>query len=362
MKAYRVSTSALRHNAEVLRERTDAEIIAVLKGNGYGLGLVQYAKTLRELGFDFFAVADISEAVKLRENGFDAEILLLTPTSLDEEISALLRYGIIASVGSFEGAKKLNDAAKKEGIKARVHLKIDTGFGRYGFSPSEMAPLGQALGDWENLLVEGVFSHFSNAFAKSAKKTKQQLKNFLSCTEILEDMGYDLGIRHIANSCAFWRYPKTHLDAVRVGSAFLGRLPFPTPELCRVGELISRVAEVRTLPQGHTVGYADTYKTKRLTQIAVIPVGYKDGFGTERSRDTFRFSDFLRYFKQDIRLAFRHGFTVTINGEAAPVIGRIGMFHAVADVTGMSVKTGDEVVLPVNPLLVDSDLVRIYEE
>lgn len=361
MKAYRVSTTDLRHNAEVLRGKTESEIIAVLKGNGYGLGLVQYAKFLREIGFDFFAVADISEAVKLRENGFDAEILLLSPTSLEGEIEALLRYGIIASVGSFEGAMRLNEAAKREGIKARVHLKIDTGFGRYGFAPGEMTHLGQALETWENLLVEGVFSHFSNAFGKSAKKTRNQLDAFLDATGILEDMGHDLGIKHIANSCAFWKYPETHLDAVRIGSAFLGRLPFRTTELRRVGELISRVAEVRTLPEGHTVGYADTYKTKRLTQIAVIPVGYKDGFGTEKSRDTFRFFDFLRYLKQDIFQIFRHGFTVTINGEAAPIIGRIGMFNAVADVTGMSVKTGDPVVLPANPLLVDSDLVRIYE-
>ena len=154
------------------------------------------------------------------------------------------------------------------------------------------------------------------------------------------------------------------MDAVRIGSAFLGRLPIAnTLSLNRIAYMQSRVCEIKTLPKGHNIGYANTCITKQETRIAVIPVGYKDGYGMAKVNDAFRFSDMCRYVFHNIMAFFRdNAHYVTIGNKKCRLLGRISMFNIIADVTNTDVQIGDEVILECNPILIDSGIVREYIE
>ena len=155
------------------------------------------------------------------------------------------------------------------------------------------------------------------------------------------------------------QFPETHLDAVRLGSALLGRLPvFNEYNLKKIAYLESEVLSVRRLSGDHNIGYGNTYKTRGVTDIAIIPVGYKDGFMTEKSQDTFRIRDVLRTMFNDLK-AFNRKYYVEINGKNYRIVGRVGMYNTVVDVTGSQVKKGDKVKLNINPLLINSNIINV---
>lgn len=362
MKQYIVNRSDLIYNIQAICQRAgNARVIGVLKGQGYGLGLLEFASLLRENGVTFFAVSELEEAIALREAGFDNDILLLTATTLEGDLRTCMEYSIIAAVGSIQGLATLNRLAQEKGCLARAHLKLDTGFGRFGFICEDIDQAAAAVKQAKQVQVEGVFSHFSFSFSSSRKDVQAPYDKFLHCVAVLEQNGITGLMRHICNSCAFLHYPDMHLDAVRIGSAFLGRLPLSnTYGLKRIGALHSQVIEVKTLPKGYTVGYANTYKTKRDTKIAIVPVGYKDGFGVEKSNDTFRLMDILRYLYHDLR-SLGKTLQVQVNGKPARIIGRVSMYNIVLDVTGMDIHAGANVILPANPILVSRDIPRIYQ-
>lgn len=361
MKQYVINKSDLLHNIDVIRQKAStAKVIAVLKGNGYGIGLLPFAEALSDKGIDFFAVSEVGEGVSLRENGFEGDILLISALADEGEIRKCINRNIIMSVGSDASYANIASIAEEVGKGARVHIKVDTGFGRFGFAPDKADEVLRCIGKYTNIIAEGVYSHLSFSFSDKRKDVQSQFDKFIAFTSALEDGGVKL-MRHICNSCAFMQYEDMHLDAVRVGSAFLGRLPLADKGgLRRIGKLIADVVEVKALPKGHFVGYANTFKTKRDTKIAVVPIGYKDGFGIEKSRDTFRLFDIIRYIYHDLMsIGYKH--TVTIGGKSFPIIGRISMCNVVADVTGADIKPGDIAEADANPITLGADVERIYE-
>lgn len=362
MKQFVVSQADLVHNIRAIRNRAgNAQIIGVLKGQGYGLGLLEFAELLRKEGIAFFAVSELEEAIALRNAGFTNDVLLLTATTLEEELRQCIAHDIIVAAGSVRGFATLERLSAELQKNARVHLKLDTGFGRFGFTPEEMGQAVQSIQQAPHLQVEGVFSHFSFSFSAKRKDVQIQYDKFMDCIAQLEANGIGPLTRHICNSCAFLQYPDMHLDAVRIGSAFLGRLPLPGDfGLKRIGTLQAQVIEVKRLPKGATVGYANTYTTRRETEIAVVPVGYKDGFGVEKSNDTFRLMDILRYMYHDFR-KLGSKLTVQVKGKSARIIGRVSMYNIVLDVTGLDIHPGDNVVLSANPILVSRDIPRVYQ-
>ena len=362
MKKFVISREDLVNNAkEIVKMADKTNVIGVLKGNGYGLGIAEFATCLREGGVEMFAVADIGEAVILRENGFDNEILLLSSQSVSEIAEKICKYDIIAAVGSVDSIKVLDSVAKENGKTIKVHIKADTGFGRFGFCESEYDRAYEALNEADSLEVCGLFSHFSNSFGKDRKSVDKQLGIFKKAKAFFETK-FELKTVHIANSSAFLRYKDTWYDAVRLGSAFLGRLSFVSnAPLKRIGYGESQIIEIKDLPKGHNIGYADTYKTKKDMTIAVVPIGYKDGFGVERSKDTFRMRDMIRYVLTDIKtcLKTKH-LAVQVNGKNMNLVGRVGMYNCIIDVTGQDVKVGDKVIFNINPLFCDSTVEREY--
>ena len=380
MKSLVINREDLKHNIRKIKEiakdtgRLDnhkpIKIIAVVKGNGYGLGLIPYSKFLIDNGIDFLAVSTVEEAVKLREAGLQARILMLSSTAIKKEIELLVENDIIITIGSKEALDVAETVAKEKNKQVKAHLKIDTGFGRYGFIYSKKQEMLEYLKNMKNVQIEGTFSHFSLAFYEKNEYSEEQFKRFMDVIEFLKENNIETGMLHICNSSAFLKFKQMRLNAVRVGSAFLGRLAIPnTYGLKKIAYLKSNVAEIKELPEKYNVGYSNSFTTKKSTKIALVPVGYADGYNVREQRDMFRKIDRLRYIVRDIKDAFKDkSLYVNIlckdNQEKqykrCKVLGRIGMYHISVDVTGKDVQVGNEVKLDVSPMFVDSSIRREY--
>ena len=354
MKAYIVEKEALIQNIENIVEFADGvPVWGVLKGNGYGLGVLPMARLLWDNGVERFAVTELREAELLRGAFPDAPILMMRATADPEEINALLDQRIILTVGGTEMAVVINSIAAERADVAEVHLCIDTGMGRYGFLPEEYDRIVSLYEYMKNIAVTGMFTHFHSAFC-SEKATRNQFERFTELAERLRGAGYETGMLHVCNSSAFLKYPEMHLDGVRIGSAFLGRLAFRSPvPLKRIGYVECAVEDLRWLPKDHTVGYGAGYKCKERTRIAVVGVGWYHGFGAERENDLRRVRDHLRAIAHHLLGIFmKKNLLVSVNGHKCRVLGHIGMVHTVIDVTDIDCSLGDKVVMQVNPLQV----------
>ena len=372
MKALVIDKADLRHNIECVKKYAEKtlpddsgnklKIIAVVKANGYGFGMVPYTQFLIDNGIDFIAVATIEEALKLRKAGIKENILMLSSTAIKEEVKTLVENDIIITVGSKEAAEVANEIGKEQNKKIRCHLKIDTGFGRYGFIYNEREKMIEAIKPLQNLKIEGTFTHFSIAFYNKDEYTKLQFKRFIDCVEVLKMNEIETGMLHCCNSSAFIKFPEMHLNAVRIGSCFTGKMAFTnTLGLKQVGKFKTNVVEIKTLPKGFNVGYSNSYTTKKETKVAIIPVGNMNALNMDCADDMFRFVDNLRRLVGAFKNLFRkRAIYVNINGQKCPIIGRIGTYHATIDITGKDIKVGDEVIININPKYLDSSVTRLY--
>lgn len=329
-----VSMEKLAHNYHALRALAPKEtkFMGLVKADAYGHGAVPVARKLEQLGADYLGVACLDEAVELRQAGIKTPILILgwTPISYVQE---LVRHKISQACYDLEYAKALSEEAQKSGGSLTIHIQCDTGMTRLGFLCHErnIAQAAQEIAQavqLPSLKAEGIFTHFSDADG-SEEYTMRQFDRFLEVIQQVKELGYEFAIRHCANSAATLLYPATYLDMIRPGIVLYGHFPDHSmdPGLCDllpVLELKSRVATVRTIPAGTCVSYGRTATLQRDSRLAVIPVGYGDGY--------------CRGFSNQI--------TVLFNGKKAPITGRVCMDMCMADVTDLpDVKEGDVAVL-----------------
>ena len=352
MKSYIVEQDAIRHNLDLLIKKAEGTPIwAVLKGNGYGLGVEPMARLCWEAGVHHFAVTETEEGRIIRTLYPNARILMLRPTTDAAELERLLELDLIATIGSSEEAAALNSLAAQRDVVAEVHVKIDTGMGRYGFLPEELEKILSVYRYNDHIAVSGIYTHFHTAFGKE-KHTMEQSSRFSQIVKAIVDAGIEPGQAHCCNSAAFLRFPGLKMDGVRLGSALLGRV-LTRSHLRRVGWCETTVDELRWLPAGHSTGYGAAWRAKKPTQIAVIPVGWYHGFTNEYGNDIFRFRDCLRQALGSIkRMIFKKKIYVSINGKKCPVLGHVGMLHTVCDVTKANCRLGDKVTVEISPLQV----------
>ena len=343
-----ISRAALRHNAAAVREAVDVPIIGVIKCNGYGVTLQEAAAAWQAAGAAMFGVSRPEEALYLRKLGYREEILLMCPVADGEALAELVKNNIILTVTSFDNARFYAMAAPRHPV--RVHIAIDTGMGRFGIRWNDLQQVRAVYG-LEGFSFEGIFSHFFHSFESRYRDTKRQLARFRKLTEALEGEGYPLGLRHMANSCAALRFPETRLDAVRVGSALVGRLPVDAGvKLEPVSVFKARVVDVRTIRPGETLGYGGYYRVKRYGKAAVVALGREDGFAVMAKPDRLGLRDLLAWLRRVLR-EWRRPACVTWHGQKLKLLGRAGSQYTLFDAAGIPVQTGDLVQWEGNPML-----------
>lgn len=315
----------LRQTAQLIGPRV--RIMAVLKADGYGHGAIRVARTAINHGASYLGVACVGEAVDLRKAGIDVPVLVLGYTPAWQAREVVLA-NISATVFTLDGATALSRAAQELNRTATIHVKVDTGMGRLGLLPDAAAPFVEQIRQLPGLVLEGIFTHFSVADQVDKSYTASQLHTFRQVLDTMAARGITFPLVHAANSAALLSLPESHFDMVRVGIALYGLAPSPqTPLPAGFRPALSfktQIAQVKELPPGSYVSYGNTYCTAGRQRIAVIPVGYADGF----------------------RRAPSHWGEVLVKGQRATIVGRVCMDQTMIDVTSIpNVRQGDEVVL-----------------
>lgn len=323
-----VDLGAIRENVATLRREIGTEhLIAVVKANAYGHGAVQVARAALAGGADRLGVADLAEALELREAGITAPVLAWLHDA-DPDFDAALGAGIEVGISSLAQLHAAASAGERAGHPAVVHLKLDTGLSRNGIAPDAWASAVRAARAAEKagaVRIAGVFSHLSGTDAASDLAQADALDGGLAEAS---RAGLDPEFVHLAASGAALTLPRTRYNTVRLGIAIYGVSPLPDREPQEFGlrpamTLRSRVVAVRRVAQGQGVSYGHTYRAPRETTLALVPVGYADGVPRQASG------------RADVWLA----------GARHPIAGRVAMDQIVIAVGDAEVSVGDEVVL-----------------
>jgi alanine racemase len=289
-----------------------------VKANAYGHGAVQAAHTL-EKNVLHFAVASVDEGRVLRETGITAPILILSAI-LPDEAAAALHWDLMPTLSTPEVAHALNEAAKTQKKIARAHWKIDTGMGRVGTWHEDAIPTLAAWREYSQLEICGIYTHFASADEDEEMTLSQNAlfeKTLRECETQARLSGWEYS-RHAANSAGALRFPQTHHDAIRCGLALYGASPFGLQQrddnLQPVMSLRSRVTEVRRISKGRSVSYGATWTAPRDSLLALVPIGYADGYP---------------------RCLSNRG-EVLLREKRCPVVGRVTMDQILVDVTEIS--------------------------
>jgi alanine racemase len=310
-----------------------SKIMAIVKADAYGHGAPFVARELAGCGVDFFGVSSLDEAAQLRESGITQNILILGYTApTKENIKKLIECGIIQTVFDFEDAKLISKVSGSLGAAVKIHIKIDTGMNRLGFSYTKknkddnLIVKIKSIKNMDNIVCEGIFTHFAEADDKNSGFTKEQFALFRELVGLLEKENISFDIKHAANSGATINFRETHLDYVRCGLILYGLYPSEGADIGLVPamELKTIISELHTVKKGETVSYGRTYKAKQDILCATLPIGYADGFSRLLSNSA----------------------GVLVNGKLAPVTGRVCMDQSIIDVTDCgAVAVGGEVTL-----------------
>ena len=335
-----VSRRVLRQNAKTVTDYVKVPVIGVVKFDGYGMGIAEAARAWQSAGVNMFAVSESWEALALRREGIVEDILLMAPVADRDVLTQLLENDIILTVSNLDNAWFY--LRNSEACVPRVHVKVDTGMGRFGVRWTDIQQLRDIYA-MEGLRFEGIFSHFGKSFEKTYKLTAQQLQRFENVVKTLTESGISVGMRHIANSCAALRFPETWLDAVRVGSALVAGLlapvpvPLTAPHVCK-----ARVVAMKRLKKGDTLGYAAVCKAKKDMIAAVVAVGFNMGFGMTGAPDPYPLRDFISYMYHLLQ-RYLHPPKAKFGNKQLPMVGRVGSMYTLFDATGVDIKPGDSV-------------------
>jgi alanine racemase len=324
-----VDLAALEHNYRQLRSlcRPEVRMLSVIKADAYGHGLLPVGRRLAAAGVDYLGVGSLEEGLALRRAGVTVPVLLLMGI-LPREAERAVADDLEVALFRRDVAQALADAARTQGKPARVHLKVDTGMGRLGLLPAEVLSFLDGLKASPQVEVLGLISHLAVADLGDKAYTRQQLQDFTALLGEARQQGWALPLSHISNSAALWEMPEAHLGLVRPGLMLYGSPPAPDRppplELKPVMGFTCQVLQVKRLAPGSSVSYGRTYITPDWCDLAVLPVGYCNGYS---------------------RLLSNVG-QVLIKGRRVPIRGRVCMNLTMVEVTGVpEVKECDKVTL-----------------
>ena len=336
-----IDLSAIAHNVKAFKKLTSdtVKIMPAVKADGYGHGAVAVSKTALENGADALGVARIEEGIELRNAGISAPILVFGYTSPDNTID-VIEHDLIITVSQLDVARQISELALNVGRQVKIHFKIDSGMGRIGLftnsgHPGFPGPDTNGINEiteiskMPGLVLEGVYTHFAQADHQDKTYTKNQFEIFTGITDDLKKAGLEIPVLHSANSAAAIEMPETHLDIIRPGISFYGLYPSDEVDKSLIDlkpamQLKAKIISLKKVPKGFKVSYGSTHVTDKETTIAVVPVGYADGFS---------------------RLFTSNG-SMLVHGNRAPIVGRVCMDLTMIDVGGIpDVCLEDEVVI-----------------
>ena len=325
----KIDLSALRHNFQVLDSlwpEGQGGIMPVIKSDAYGHGMETCARELGRMPVWGFGIYECSEARALREMGIRNRLFLLSGL-LGDGPGDVLELSLTVGVVKTGELSLLDRAADGNGAKIRVHLKVDTGMGRFGLEPSELLDIVTAMHRWPNLHFQGLYTHMSSADSPDDPVNRMQVDEFRSVLGAVRDAGWEPELVHMANSAALINLPETRFNLARPGIAIYGAL-CADPEIMTgfrpAMSFASRLVQIRRFMPGSSFSYGHTFTCRRESLIGVVPVGYDNGYPRSLSNKA----------------------SVLINGERCPIVGNICMRAFLVDVTDAAdVREGQEVVL-----------------
>ncbi len=323
-----VDLGCLAKNFQAIRQHVaPAKVMPILKANAYGHGLLRVAQLMEQLGADYLGVAVLEEGILLREHGIRMPILVLGGI-LGNQIPGFLKYDLAITASSIDKLMQVNQIASQMEVKAKVHLKIDTGMERIGVHYYSAHDFLEATLRCRAIYFEGIYSHFANADRQDLTDARRQLERFQEVLAFFENHGQPTPpLRHMANSPAILQLPQANFDIVRPGILLYGVYPAPSiPHNVIVRPALSwksRVVYFKVIQPGHPVGYGSTWQSDHLVRAVTVPVGYGDG-----------------YFRSMTGKA-----RVLLHGKTYPVVGRISMDQIVVNIEWDSAYNDDEVVL-----------------
>lgn len=323
-----IDMDALEHNIDEYKKiiTKGTKMLGVVKSDAYGHGAYEVSRLLEEKGADYLAVAFTDEAVQLRKMGIKLPVLILGTTD-KSFIEDVVKYDITPTVYTYDFAKALSDYCVKSGKTAKIHIKIDTGMSRIGFSYKNDDLEIEKIYKLPNIVTEGIFTHFAVADEEDTTHVKRQFERFCDICERLKNKGVEIPIRHCCNSAATIRFSEMHMDMVRIGISLYGHYPSDIKydiDLKPVMTLVSTVTHIKNVEIGETISYGATYTVSEPKKIATVAIGYADGLPRILS-DKIKF---------------------TVNGKKVPQVGRICMDQCMIDVTDVNnINTGDEVII-----------------
>ncbi len=302
------------------------KVMPILKANAYGHGLIQIAQLMEEIGADYLGVAFVEEGILLREYGIKIPILVLGGV-WGNQVPLFLKNDLAITASSIDKINQIDEAASSLKVKAKVHLKIDTGMERIGVHYYNAEKFLEATLKCKNVIVEGIYSHFANADSSNLTHTKLQFERFSEVISFYEKRSLQSPIKHISNSGGILQMPEANLDMVRPGILMFGVYPSSeVPKKIPVKPALSwksLVIYFKVIKPGHPVGYGLTWQTEKPVRAVTIPVGYGDGYFRNLSNKS----------------------EVIIRGKRYPVIGNVSMDQIVTNINQDSAYNGDEVIL-----------------
>lgn len=325
-----INLDSVEYNFKAIKGQTDSKICCVVKANAYGHNAIKLAQLYQSLGADYLAVSNIEEALQLRNNAVSMPILILGYTP--PECAALLADGDISqAVYSEEYAIELMRYAEESGKRVKIHIKLDTGMGRIGFSgDAKTLDCIAEICSHRLVVPEGIFTHFAVADCGDSGEdyTDIQYRRFASVVDGLSARGIDFDFVHCSNSAGILDFSKYHMDMVRAGIILYGLAPSEDVKnkipIKPVMELRAVISHIKTINKGDSVSYGRTFVAEKPMKIATVPLGYADGF--------FRNSGNMKY-------------SLKVGGSYAPILGRICMDQLMIDVTDIECSLGDEVLI-----------------
>lgn len=304
-----ISFENLKHNFKIVRSYLDphVKIMAAVKANAYGHGILEISRALIDMGCDYLAVAYVEEAVFLRQSGIKSPILVMGPAN-EEQLELYFDHDIDICASSIDKLNQIAGIAQKKNKQANIHLKIDTGMERIGvhsYHAKEFVDYALSL---KSVTIKGLFSHLAKS-EEDVSFTNHQITEFRSIVDYMDKKGVKPELCHLANSGGIVRHKEAHFDMVRPGIALYGYFEEIQDRLKPVMSLFSKVSYFKVVPANTGIGYGHAYITTHQTRIATLPVGYGDGYRRSLGGKAY----------------------VSIRGRKYPVVGRVCMDQMMVD-------------------------------